>query len=493
MAKKKKNFLNLNNIKNIITNKKVILIFIILLAILFRLYFNPMDIDDAPITYRYAENIAHGKGFVYNEGEKVLGTTTPLFTLILAGFNYIGFDVFFTSNAIGLISAIISIVLIYLILKDMGHARVGLLAAFFLAIVNDFVIYTMNGMETSFYILLIILSFYLYSKEKYLWCGPIMGLTFLTRPDGLIVAAIIFGHYLFTKRKIPLKMGMVFALTVLPWIIFSWVYFGNFLPQSLVGKQLHTKIEPFFLRILGFFYDRVYLILMPFLLTGILFLIKNKERKLYPLLSWSILYITAYVIVNVDAYAWYFIPMVPVFIILASYGIINFVDIIKKILKNKFVPKLLVMFVCLLILATSILGASHYINKVDSNWRNYRQIGFWLKSNTEEDSSIMIGAIGYIGYYSDRRIIDSAFLVTKIPTKEKVSHQEAAQKAYLKYKPDYIVEKYFNEEYQQADFIKEDYVLLKNFTMRRNYRTEDLRFDVNYNDNWLIYKRKDLK
>ena len=40
--------------------------------------------DDPFITYRYAENLAQGKGFVYNPGERVLSTTTPLFTLLLA-------------------------------------------------------------------------------------------------------------------------------------------------------------------------------------------------------------------------------------------------------------------------------------------------------------------------------------------------------------------------------------------------------------------------
>src|SRR5215831_17336610 len=41
-------------------------------------------IEDAYITLRYADNLAAGRGFVYNPGEHVLGTTTPLFTLLLA-------------------------------------------------------------------------------------------------------------------------------------------------------------------------------------------------------------------------------------------------------------------------------------------------------------------------------------------------------------------------------------------------------------------------
>ena len=33
---------------------------------------SPYDIDDAPITYRYAEHLAAGQGFTYNEGEYIL-------------------------------------------------------------------------------------------------------------------------------------------------------------------------------------------------------------------------------------------------------------------------------------------------------------------------------------------------------------------------------------------------------------------------------------
>ena len=47
-----------------------------------RLGFRPFD--DTYITFRYALNLASGFGFVYNIGERVLGTTTPLWTVVLA-------------------------------------------------------------------------------------------------------------------------------------------------------------------------------------------------------------------------------------------------------------------------------------------------------------------------------------------------------------------------------------------------------------------------
>ena len=44
----------------------------------------PRTIDDAFITFRYARHLLAGAGFVYNLGERVLGTTTPLYTGLMA-------------------------------------------------------------------------------------------------------------------------------------------------------------------------------------------------------------------------------------------------------------------------------------------------------------------------------------------------------------------------------------------------------------------------
>src|SRR5512135_873184 len=47
-------------------------------------YRYPLVLDDPFITYRYALNLIGGNGFVYNAGERVLSTTTPLYALFLA-------------------------------------------------------------------------------------------------------------------------------------------------------------------------------------------------------------------------------------------------------------------------------------------------------------------------------------------------------------------------------------------------------------------------
>ena len=57
------------------------------LALVIGLRFIDSTYDDAYITYRYARNLASGHGLVYNLGQDFLGTTTPLYSLLLAGLN----------------------------------------------------------------------------------------------------------------------------------------------------------------------------------------------------------------------------------------------------------------------------------------------------------------------------------------------------------------------------------------------------------------------
>src|SRR5262249_54449789 len=67
----------------------LLVLIIIILTFTMRLIPTPRSVDDSYITFRYSRNIVTGNGFVYNPGERVLGTTTPTFTLLMAGISLI--------------------------------------------------------------------------------------------------------------------------------------------------------------------------------------------------------------------------------------------------------------------------------------------------------------------------------------------------------------------------------------------------------------------
>src|SRR3989304_3731577 len=61
----------------------LVLVFLAVISAMMYALFRNFEVDDAFITYRMAWNAAHGLGLVYNQGEQVLVSTTPLFVLAL--------------------------------------------------------------------------------------------------------------------------------------------------------------------------------------------------------------------------------------------------------------------------------------------------------------------------------------------------------------------------------------------------------------------------
>src|SRR5207249_10253554 len=64
-------------------------------------FFKP--VDDAFISFRYAANLAGGRGLVFNEGERVEGYTDFLWVVLLAACRFLGADIAAASQALGLL------------------------------------------------------------------------------------------------------------------------------------------------------------------------------------------------------------------------------------------------------------------------------------------------------------------------------------------------------------------------------------------------------
>ncbi len=216
----------------------------LLFLVWLRLYQPPNTVDDAYITFRYARNLATGVGFVYNAGERVLGTTTPAYTMLLAALSRLtGFYDYprlaLMTNA--LINAVAFCVIIRLTRRLSGSAWVGLGAALLFAIEGRGLDFSTGGMEAGFNQLAILTTFLLLIENRTRWAAAALGLALLIRPDGVNLAAAFFGvlglEALRRKRPWPWAEGAVFAAVVLPWVIFATLYFGNFIPQSILAKS----------------------------------------------------------------------------------------------------------------------------------------------------------------------------------------------------------------------------------------------------------------
>ena len=189
--------------------------------------------DDAWITYRVAENLAAGVGFVYNAGEHVLIATSPLQTLVLAGVHRLGVDLSVAGVGIGVLAATIGGILVYLIGCRAG-VLAGLTAGLFFSAYPF--LPSVYAMETPLELCLALAAVYAYLRERVWLAALLLGLATLARMDVVLLAGILSAHWIWTRRSFPAVPLMIYAATIIPWFIFSVLYFGALFPATLAVK-----------------------------------------------------------------------------------------------------------------------------------------------------------------------------------------------------------------------------------------------------------------
>src|SRR5207245_8787439 len=108
--------------------------------------------DDAFITFRYSENLAHGRGLVYNPDVRTLGTTAPLFALLLAGARLLGVSVPAASVLIGIASDVASGLAIYWLVRRALRVSASVLAVAIFAVDPHVIRVGGGGLESGLFL-----------------------------------------------------------------------------------------------------------------------------------------------------------------------------------------------------------------------------------------------------------------------------------------------------------------------------------------------------
>jgi len=155
--------------------------------------------DDAFISFRYAKNLAEGRGLAWNPGERVEGYTNFLWVLICALGIKLGMDPVRWTQVLGLILYLFTLILYYRIgLIAFNGWRLPAMLHIVLTGTNfSFMSYATGGMETPLVTFLLALAVYLTLSgtqaitpvSRWLLLSVILGLGFLTRMDFAVFAA----------------------------------------------------------------------------------------------------------------------------------------------------------------------------------------------------------------------------------------------------------------------------------------------------------------
>jgi hypothetical protein len=199
-------------------------------------WFHGLRHDDAYVTFRYARNLAEGQGFVFNPGQRVLGTTAPLFALLLAPL-YALFGDAVASCAVAISACAVGMqawLLQALVRPQLPRTATVLAGAVALGLADSV---SWLALETHLAYTLGLASVYCAARARPVWAGVLLGLAFVARHDMLL-----WGPWVLwllrpgTRLAAAPRVLAPAAAIALAWLAFALIYFGQPLPQTLGAK-----------------------------------------------------------------------------------------------------------------------------------------------------------------------------------------------------------------------------------------------------------------
>lgn len=391
-------------------------------------------LDDSWIHYVYARNAADGKIFVYNAHERVIGSTSPLWVCLVVPAFWLSdshtFHIWW-GIILGIIFHFLTGVIIYFVMRRYDEVF-AFLTALCVSTTGRLVWASVSGMETSLFYFLCVASVVLAArvkdiKKSALPLGIILALTAYARPEGLLLAALVllWLSLRWDEKKfvfeflISFKAGLIFAMLVLPYIVYTYLTWGHPFPTTFYSKRLIISQQP----LLGdwlktvfstFLVDNVVMVLAAFYGIYALLIGRTSDKKLTLAFFWiiSLTFAQAYFSNLSFHHGRYQMPLVPFLWMLAGFGLFELAKALEArglkffgISTNQ---------ASALIFCTALL-----INVGDlAVWRNIyaenvKSVNLWnvgmgryIRDNVPYYATVAVNDVGAIRYFGEHDVLD---------------------------------------------------------------------------------------
>jgi hypothetical protein len=385
-------------------------------------------LDDAWIHQTYARNLGLHGIMAFSPGIPSTGSTSFLWTLLLALGYFIKVPFFLWTYFWGGIFAAMTAFLAALLYQEyFGNFRNSVIVAVICILEWHLAWAAVSGMEIGFFTFLTLLFFLLLAKKASpILLGGLTGILVLVRPEGIIFV-LVYGLHLLLIHPREIKpilikgIALVFTFLVVisPWIVFNLTYSGRPFPNTIVAKFMHYGSPWSAWRSLKYIGN----VIIYFLLRGPLLLIlpssvfeiynAYRTRNTFPSqpLVWSFTLIGLYAVAlpTVLDHGRYLMPLIPLIIIFGMHGLTQLLETLTHTTMMRSTIWILLFGMVLLLW---INGSSDFSFRTRLLNDVHTRAAKWINENVPKEAVIATHDIGLIGYYTERQIIDLVGLVT---------------------------------------------------------------------------------
>jgi hypothetical protein len=388
--------------------------------------------DDGFIHIQYARNLIERGEYSFNPGEVSFGTTSPLWVMELAALGSFFGDreaLITLSRVLSWVSGFAAIVVLYLVVLAFGARRwTAALASLTFAADAWFARWTALSMETSTAVLTVLLMILASvnacrSNRSAAYLGLTMVLASLVRPEVYLAFPVYLLSLLLRRRDLNGRCVwttvLVFAVLIAPWLVFAKFYIGSFLPNTAGAKSGGMVLDPLtFLRKL----DPVVKIVgstqaLTVLAALVAIVVKGRKSRLFSppmrfLLLWVVALPVAYVVFDIQILSRYLLLVTPLMCVAGWIAV-------EELLGMRVASALGRASMCALAAAMILINAVFYFKIVLPPSRafsydlthNMRSVAEYVRDHSEKDAVVAAADIGYLAFYSNRRVLDLGGLV----------------------------------------------------------------------------------
>ena len=371
----------------------------------------PFATEDAYITFRYARNLVVGFGLTFNPGERVMGFSSPLWTLWNAlGFKLMG-DPVVWSRSWSLIADVVTLLVLgNLLRRHASRASSWCFTAFF-ALWTYYAAVAVSGMEISIALALIVLSAALV-EVKSPASGICLAALALVRPEGLVAAGLIA---LGARGRDRLLAFLLTAATLTA----LWGYYGTPVPQSLIakssvygtpgliaGRHWWEWISPFAFgrwpaTSEGSILFAMAVVTAPAAVLGAMTLWRARKTALFAAVGAMIVVWIGYCVVGVAYFFWYLAIPLTGLMALAAVGL-------PRMSRGRALYASLLVF----ILGTWTVAPNLYGARANAEWQSFGGAAEYLATHARPGQKVMLEPIGMVGWRCKLWVIDQVGLVS---------------------------------------------------------------------------------